>query len=936
MDKSKSVLIFFFLIITTSIYAQTGVRGVVLDSNTGEPLIGVTISVKNSTTGTATDIDGSYELKLPQGKYTISASYLAYVKLDITDVVVNKNEITVLDIPMQEDTKALNAVVVVGMAKITSEVGLLASMRKSTSIVSGISAQQISKNQDRDASEVIRRIPGISVMDSKFVVARGLAQRYNNVWVNNGATPSSESDTRSFSFDMVPSAQIENIMIVKSPQPELPSDFSGGFIKITTKGAPTENYTEINYGTGINTKAHFHDFKSSKGSATDFLGFDDGFRSLNSIVPNRLTESNSDVIDAVTKNGFNNDWSIKTKKPIPEQRISAVLNRKIGEQWGFTSGVNYSYTTRTYEDMKNSQYGVYNNIQDKPEPDNDYIDNQYITNARVGVLANLSFKQNSNNRYEFRNIFNQLGQDRYTYRTGIDYTSGREKKQEKQEYLYTSRTSYTGQLSGKHDLVTKGNLDWIVGFSYANKNQPDRRIINRTENASTDADPYNGKMYIAQADIERNFVKLDEYLYNVGVDYKKEIRLNDNISTTFKSGIYGEYKDRDYKTRDFSYIYNENYFPYSFRFSNVVDDILIPDNYGTGKLYIQESTNNVDSYKGNNKLLAGYVSVNVPINAFNIYAGARFEHNIMTLTNYKSTVTFDTQDTDYKTTDVFPSANISYNINQDNILRFAYGMSINRPEFREVSPASYYDFDLFNRIIGNKDLKSAYIHNVDLKYELYPSPSELVSVALFYKHFIDPIEWTFINTGGGSRIYTFENAAKANNLGVEIDLKKNLDFIGMKDFSIVANASFINSKVKFNDGSAETTRPLQGQSPYLVNAGLFYQNDNAQLSMGLMYNIIGKRIVGIGVRSGSESGTVNDDIPDMYEMPRNLFDFTVNKKLGKHIEISAAIKDILAQKVTYKQFPEFIDSNNNLQKREQITKQYKPGQNITISAKYIF
>lgn len=936
----KLTLTVFALFVTSVLFSQTSIKGVVTDAKTGETLPGVSISIKNTTQGVMSDLDGNYELHVGTGKHTITASYLSYGTLEITDVEAKKGEITNLNIPMKESENALNEVVVVAMARINSEVSLLNSMKNSNGIVSGVSSQQISKNQDRDASEVIKRIPGISIMDNKFIVARGLSQRYNNVWINNSATPSSEADSRSFSFDLIPSSQIENIMVVKSPQPELPADFSGGFVKVATKGIPNENTMEISYGMGFNSETQFRDFKYNPGSSTDFLGFDNGHRSLRSIVPYRLDADNTESVDAVTKNGFNNNWEVKTKTPIPDQRFSFAMGKRMkmenGQEWGLTTALNYSYVSRTFLNMKNSQYGVYNDISDKPEPDNIYSDDQYNTNSRLGAMINLAFIPNKNNHYEFQNIFNQLGQDRYTLRHGTDYTSGREKRQEKQEYLFSSRTTYAGQLTGKHTLTLADKVDWTLGFSYANKNQPDRRIINRTENASTDEDPFNGQMYVSQADIERNFVDLTEYTYNAGANYSHDLKLGSSITSTLKGGFYGEYKVKDYNTRDFDYLYNENYFPYSFRFGDVINDILIPENFGAGRLYINESTNNVDSYDGNNKLLAAYLAINIPYKKFNIYAGARFEHDLMTLTNYISEVGYETKDSEYKTTDVFPSLNASYTLNKDNILRFAYGMSINRPEFREVSPASYFDFDLFNRIQGNPNLKAAYIQNLDLRYEFYPSSGELLSVALFYKHFENPIEWTFINTGGGSRIFTFENALSAQNLGVEVDIKKRLDFMGLKDLSAVINGSLIKSKVKFDEGSVEDERPLQGQSPFLVNAGLFYQNDPLQLTMGLMYNIIGKRIVGIGLKSKSENSTVNDDIPDMYEMPRNVLDFTVTKRLGKHVEIAAAIKDIFSQDVLYKQFPKFEDSEGNMQEREQITRQFNPGQNISISAKLNF
>lgn len=936
----KLTLTVLALFVANVLYSQTSIKGVVTDAKTGETLPGVSISIKNTTQGVVSDLDGNFELNVGTGKHTITASYLSYGTLEITDVEARKGEVTKLDIPMKESENALNEVVVVAMARINSEVSLLNSMKNSNGIVSGVSSQQISKNQDRDASEVIKRIPGISIMDNKFIVARGLSQRYNNVWINNSATPSSEADSRSFSFDLIPSSQIENIMVIKSPQPELPADFSGGFVKVATKGIPNENTMEISYGIGFNSETQFHDFEYNPGSSTDFLGFDNGHRSLRSIVPYRLDANNTESVDAVSKNGFNNNWDVETKTPIPDQRFSFAMGKRMnmenGQQWGLTTALNYSYVSRTFMDMKNAQYGVYNDISDKPEPDNIYSDDQYNTNTRLGAMVNLSFIPNRNNHYEFQNILNQLGLDRYTLRNGTDYTSGRAKRQEKQEYMYASRTTYAGQLSGKHTLTLADKLDWTLGFSYANKNQPDRRIINRTENASTDEDPFNGQMYVSQADIERNFVDLTEYTYNAGVNYSHDLKLGSSITSTLKGGFYGEYKLKDYNTRDFDYLYNENYFPYSFRFGDVVNDILIPENFGAGRLYINESTNNVDSYNGDNKLLAAYLAMNIPYKKFNIYAGARFEYDLMTLTNFISEVGFETKDSKYKTANVFPSLNASYALNKDNILRFAYGMSINRPEFREVSPASYFDFDLFNRIQGNPNLKAAYIQNLDLRYEFYPSSGELLSVALFYKHFENPIEWTFINTGGGSRIFTFENALSAQNLGIEVDIKKRLDFIGLKDLSVVINGSLIKSKVKFDEGSVEDSRPLQGQSPFLVNAGLFYQNDPLQLTMGLMYNIIGKRIVGIGLKSKSENSTINDDIPDMYEMPRNVLDFTVTKRLGKHVEIAAAIKDIFSQDVVYKQFPKFEDSEGNLQEREQITRQFNPGQNISISAKLNF
>lgn len=937
LQYAFSTLSLLILSICT-LFSQTAIKGTVVDAKSNETLPGVAISIKGASTAISSDADGKYEMRLAPGKYTITATYLSYTALEITDVVVKKGEITELNIPMHESAQALNEVVVVGLGRINSEVALLNSMKNSTSVVSGISAQQISKSQDRDASEVIKRIPGISILDDKFVVARGLSQRYNNVWVNNSAIPSSEADTRAFSFDIIPSSQIENIMIVKSPQPELPADFSGGFVKVETKGIPNENAIQVSYGVGVNTQTQFHDFKYNKGSGTDFLGFDSGMRSLSGSAKSLLDNNDAAAVNDATRNGFNNDWRIREKKPLPDQRFSFLINRKYktGDNglWGLIAALNYSNTSKTYTNMENSRFGVYNSERDEPVYLYKYTDNQYTSEARVGGLANIIYRPNDKHKFEFRNIFNQLGRDRYTERDGYQYLSGLY-IQRKAEYIYNSRMAYSGQFAGNHILSDKDNLDWTLGLSYANKKQPDRRMINWDENGFV-GDLHEGEMMIDQNEITRDYNKLDEYTYSLGANYSHTFSFDNGFKPILKAGTYAEYRDRKYKNRAFFYRWKQDNMPGDFPYRDVVSEILIPENFDANKLYIYEDTDNRNSYTGKNTLAAGYIAVNLPLNKWNIYAGARLEHNKMELVSYTTIKENMTRTKDYTYTDIFPSINLSYNINKQNLMRLAYGRSVNRQEFREISSSVYYDFDMFSSVIGNTNLKPAYINNFDVRYEFYPSGSEIISLALFYKDFKDPIEWTYIDAGG-SYTYTFLNAKSANNYGIELDIKKNLDFIGLKNFSLTFNGAIIKSKVKFEENSInEHNRPMQGQSPYLINTGLFYQNDKWGLTSSLLYNIIGKRIVGIGKVDTSEGSTINNDIPDMYEMPRNTIDFSITKKLGKQFEINAGIKDILAQKVQFKQFPKFKDAEGNIHEREQVTKEFKPGRNISVTARLNF
>ena len=314
-----------------------------------------------------------------------------------------------------------------------------------------------------------------------------------------------------------------------------------------------------------------------------------------------------------------------------------------------------------------------------------------------------------------------------------------------------------------------------------------------------------------------------------------------------------------------------------------------------------EEINYLNNYKGRQQQAAAYFGVNLPFNQLSIYAGVRYEYCRQTLSMNTKQFEESLKDTHYDYNDLFPSINATYKIADAHQLRAAYGRSTNRPEFRELSSSVFYDFDLGSNVMGNYDLKAAYIDNVDLRYEWYPSSGEQISVALFYKHFKNPIEWTYTVSGGTDLIYSFINAKGANNYGIEIDIKKNLDFIGLKDFSLSFNGALIKSKVNFKKGTNDIDRPMQGQSPYLINTGLFYNNKKKGWSAAILYNRIGKRIIGVGNRYGTASDGTSRNIPNSYEMPRNSLDLSLGKTFGQW-EIKASAKDLLAEKFVFKQF----------------------------------
>lgn len=914
------------------------IKGVVIDQKSKETLIGAVVTVDGTNVKAITNIDGNFLIDgMKKDKtYTLYINYVGY-KTQKIDGVQAKDADQV--IALQPDEQQLKEVTVTAVERRNTDAAMIQVAKNSPVIVSNVSAQEISRTQDTNAGEVIRRVPGVSLIDDKFVMVRGLSQRYNNVWVNGGAVPSSEADSRAFSFDIIPSSQIDNLTIVKSPTAEYPADYSGGFIIVNTKEIPAENSFNIAVGGNWNTSSAFQNFSYSKGSGTDFLGFDNGLRSLNGGIHadlNPQLDANGkpvgDYATSLLGNGFNNDWLTKNKKPLGDLKLAASLNQRWmlgGRTLGMLAALNYTNEYRTYENMENNLYGIYDVANDKPNYLRHSVDDQYNNNVRLGAMLNFTFlSKDGNHKYQLKNIFNQLATSRYTWRDGVSAQSNLERSA---EYYYRSRTTYNGQLTGKHTF-TSDALDWSIGYAYANRHLLDRRryLID---------DALESGVYALSTgnDISREWTQLDEHILSLGVNDKHHFKFG-NFEPDLQVGAYGEYRTREYQTRNFIYNWNvsDNNMPSDFRHSDIPTLLSSEANMGYDKLYLLEEKQMRNNYCGHNTLGAGYLALSLPFGKLGIHAGVRFEHNDMELISNSRDYEKSESSRHYKTDDVFPSLNTTYKISDQHQVRLSYGRSINRPEFREVSSSVYYDFDLASNVQGNTELKNCYVDNLDLRYEWYPSRGELISLAVFYKHFDSPIEWTYTVAGGTDLIYSYKNAKSANNYGVELDIRKNLGFIGLKDFSWSFNGALIKSKVQFEKGAKEEDRPMQGQSPYLINTGIFYKNAPLKMDIALLYNRIGKRIIGVGRSEGSTGDDSNSRVPHSYEMPRNTIDFSLAKKFGEHLELKLNVRDLLAEKIYYKQFADVTYSDGSKKEVEEIARCYKPGRNIGLQAIYKF
>jgi len=940
--KRTTILMILFTMLATSAFSQNGIiSGQIKDSISGETLPGANVLIEGTVKSVITDFDGKYILQAVQpGIYNLKVSFISYEPVLLSGIKVEAGKNTIIDIKLSQATTVIKEVQVVAAKRSDTELAVLTIIRKNPLIANGISSKQMAMSQDKDASEVIRRVPGITVLDNRFVVVRGLSQRYNNVWLNNAPTPSSEADSKAFSFDIIPTSMIDNLIVYKSASPELPADFTGGFVSIRTKNTPEKTQYTLNVEGLCNTQASFLTHQAYQGGAFDWLGIDDGTRALPEYFPADLQDvSLSDQVEFSKR--LNNNWKTESGVTLPDGKLGFVMSHriKIGETTlGEITSVNYS-NSRNFIRSNNRAFSVYDYMLDRPSMDFDFVDSSYTHNINLGILNNWSWHPGNGTTLEFRNLLSNQSETNTLFRTGTEYYSNTEIRSF--EYGFKSRLTYSGQVSGAHILEkSRARIDWVAGYSYAFRNEPDLRRIKQIKNDNITDSGY-GKYFIdfpnnpLSSNAGRLFMSTRENLFSGGVNYEKTLLVS-GIEPKIKAGLFVEEKRREFAARKLGYIFSDGLRKdATIQYVDVYE--LLTGQYinSTTGIRLAEETSPSDSYSARNHHLAGYVSLNLPIsNRLNLFTGLRAEKNNQQLDSYDRFRQPITVDND--TVNLFPSANLTYNFSDKNLMRIAYGKSVNRPEFREIAPFPFYDFTSNSVFSGNPYLKNSYIHNFDLRYEYYPENSEIISLGLFYKKFSNPIEIKYIETGSGLE-YSYQNAQAATNYGIEAEVRKALGREGLlANTVLVFNGSYIHSRIAFSEASVEEDRPLAGQSPYVLNLGIFYSDiRKSNMNFSLMYNVIGERIYIVG-QPKTKSW---ESIPDIYEMPRHLIDLTVSRKISKNIEVRLGIKNLLNEPVVFKQS---IDTDVDLStydpelsgvvhfSRDQIVRKYYPGSYYSI------
>ncbi|NML23183.1 TonB-dependent receptor [Pseudoflavitalea sp. G-6-1-2] len=934
------------------------ISGKVMDGR-GDPLTGATISVAgNNGHATKSAPDGSYSLSLKPGIYTLEVSFISYQPQRITEVEVKANSNTPLNISMIAQTGTLNQVVVTSGYKKATVSALYAEQKNRASISNGISAEQIAATPDRNVGEVLKRISGVNSADNKFVIVRGIGERYNAAMLDGTALPSTEAQKRSFSFEMIPNALVDNVVVLKTITPDMNMSFGGGAIQINTKDIPSENFMTLGLGTSFNDISTGKDFLSRKRGSSDYLGFDDGGRSF----PKGLKSMNnaapvSEIVEQ-SKRFANRDFSVYKYKAMPSQNYQFAIGKmfRLGDdnqrKFGFTGALNYR-NNQTINNIEEMRRGRWNTNSVTPA-----TGNSYNFNTTLGAVLNMGL-QLGKHRISLRNMYTHLFDNTFTQIKGVDADDNLagmpNQIREADDPAFT--TLIQNKLMGQHQLG-KFKLDWDFARTGIKREQKDIGI-------ATKAARVIGKdtffFYTPNQLSEPRFTPISRHSYaNSETHYSWNVSASrqwnfGKLKNIAKAGYFGTQRQSrfDWQILPLVVILND-LDPALIRLP--IKDWLKPENIrADGYMLLLDGWGN-DYYAGKSQNHAGYLMFDNKFNnQWRLVWGLRAEYfNYQEIRNASNAPKEGANGNFDRSADKkwqwLPSANLTYSPVNSLNLRVAYSSTVVRPEMMDNSQFFRYSA-FYEGLVGSGGISSTRITSYDFKAEWFPGPGELLSIGGFYKYFDKPAEMIAMETLDFGFRYTLQNSNWAKVYGLELEARKNLGFIAdaaiLRNLTAYGNLSLQKSSVEGlyptgqNDAATgkpikaamKQTRALYGQAPYLLNAGLQYQTE--KLGMNIVYNKSGRKTYFV---TNAPSNTE-------YEQPREQLDAQISYKFiksGVEIRISGgnllnAASVFYNNRGSYETNPDNQsqpDASNALRLKKGFTDKYEEGDLYTFRQRF--
>lgn len=905
--KQISLLVCGLLLVSTSVVAQKGfLRGKITDKETGEALLGSTISEEGTSIGVSADFDGNFSLPLEEGTHTILIQFISYQVSRVENIQIKAGEVTPLDIAMVSDVAQLEEVVISGTVLKDSETGLISFQRKSANVVDGISTQSFKKSGDTNLSVALKRITGVAVQSGQqsggqYVYVRGLGDRYTRTTLNGMTIPGLDPDRNDVQIDIFPTSVLENVIVYKTSSANLPGDFTGGLVDVETKNFPTERSTTVSIGVGFNPAMNFNgDFVTYKGGSADFLGFDDGTRRLpfdaNTQIPNpavgdpqleTLTRSLNPTLGIMRKQSFlNTSFTFNHTNQVDKERHTL----------GYTAIFNYQSKFEYYPELELGEY-----TRDEDTSVNEF----FAEEVRIGDLGRSSVLWSGLLAGAMKFGTNTISASIFRTQNSIADASERTNRNFDETgatlyeniLTYSQRSVTSALFSGTHQLKNV-KMEWNNALTLARTYDPDFRttsisITNPDEPTINRGDG---------AGIGRFWRDLNEFNENLKVDFTIPYAHTNKLMV----GASGLYKNRDFEVL--------NYLVDATNRSNVPldpDYFLRPENIWTAAeetgTFLQGNYEAANNYEAKSTLFTGYVMTEMSFfEKLRTIYGVRLEKTDMF---YTGEDIFGTQFNNERTLNEFnilPSVNLVYSVSKTMNLRGSYGRTLARPSFKEKSSAQIYDPITRRFYNGNLDVEQTLIDNVDIRWENFFPAGDMISFSLFYKQFNGHIELVTYDIEPNN--VKPRNAGESSVYGMEFEVRKGLDFISpaLSNFSLGTNFSLAKSEVDLKSvivnesGKTEfesrqenaraneiikPTRNMAGQAPYLINAYINYADSEGNLNINFSYNVQGESLSVIGVGA----------VPDIYTQPFHSFNFNTYYNFGaeKRQRIIVGVDNIL-------------------------------------------
>ncbi|MCW8821844.1 MAG: carboxypeptidase-like regulatory domain-containing protein, partial [Sulfurovum sp.] len=879
--------------------------GTVLSSERGKPIAGARVFVRGTDIDTRTDAKGRFVVKVPAGiNLSISVVHSAYSAQTIGNIRVSKDGGTSRTIKLTPASMELEEFVVLAPKVEGSIADVIEEEKQSNAIANILGSEEFSKKGDSSAASALKRVTGVTLIGGKSIFVRGLGERYSNVELNSLPLASPNPTQRVVPLDIFPSSMIGSMKVQKSATADIPSNFGGGYIDLRTRDKYEEDYIKISFGLKGNSNTG-RDVVSHQGSDTDWLGFDDGYRDIPSVILDHTAVNVGERIGVFSTNTFSKEELMQltkdfvtrnyaiTKEALPlggSFSIEGLKNFDINDEHKITVFGNYTY--KAEHEYKEEQFFKYRydsegNQADTPESDGTTI-NASSTYSH-GAMLNVNYSFADVLKVKYTKLFTHVGEKNTRVTEG---RFGSDLDNLIYHYLdWSERTLNVDQLVGDFDYELfnrKNTFNFGLEYVTALLDQPNNFFYADKLLDSGDKVILSG---------QTNFLS-------------KKINSEDDVSAFYLNNKvdYGFFSDDDYMQVGLSYSAKNRVSEYQkFYLKNsgtAVDQFSIPGGDIESMLdtYVRGDIDYVDRAFLISSLFspADYFDAEVdetdmffnifskPYEKLELMLGVRYVNLMQTIFQYEEGAQrlIERNEESLEVNDFFPSLSIKYKYDDNNHFDFAFSKTFIIPDLREFSSGVYFHPYDVATVMGNPELVNTNIYNVDLKYSHYFSDSEYIKVGAFYKYLDKPIEDTQLESSS-LPIYSYMNSDFATLYGIEIDGRKSLGYFGktMSKYYVSGNFSFTDSDVTLQEEQeallTSNHRQLQGLSQTVINATFGY--DDEDRSVTLSYNNMGERIRKVGLLDDTGSTIIHYE--DTIEIPPQLLDLVWIEKFNSGLSL---------------------------------------------------